>query len=349
MKFASYIFKKIIYCWVILFLSFVAVYAQNIDKISTRCRSPYQSQYASILATGNGDITYTPCPTRSSIFTGNVDFTGATVIGIGNVSGTGTANYIPRWIAANTIGNTPFSWNGTTYLWNNTALNSTYTTTFTPSSTVGIFTVGTSQNYFSHALSNSTFSVNDAVTANNIYLRFNNQTKRFTIAEVGSSQTLDFDFGSEIFNVNTNQNITLTGGASVVSIASAGIEITSNNQALNLNSGTNVTGIGDTTGTGNSVNFKVEDGNQFFTFTNGAFVVNNSCVGFVVLDAAGVGDISAVPCFVIVQGSTTPYVFATPKQSTTGIIYYDGAGSVRSNAGLTDAGKEIQYWIVGKP
>lgn len=60
------------------------------------------------------------------------------------VTGTGTTNFITRWTngAGGVIGNTPNSWDGTKYVWNNTALNANFRTEFTPSTGAGLFYVG---------------------------------------------------------------------------------------------------------------------------------------------------------------------------------------------------------------
>lgn len=112
-------FKKILFTIVFSLLFANGFHAQSINKISTRCQSPNNSVFASIVASTAGDIIHTPCPSRSSIFTGLVDFSGATVTGV--VTGSGTINFVPRFTAASVIGNTPFSWDGTVYTFQNTA------------------------------------------------------------------------------------------------------------------------------------------------------------------------------------------------------------------------------------
>lgn len=56
--------------------------AQTGPQIRQRCQSPYSSIYGIINITAVGDIRYTPCPTMTSLFFGNVDFSGATVTGL---------------------------------------------------------------------------------------------------------------------------------------------------------------------------------------------------------------------------------------------------------------------------
>lgn len=128
----------------ILFILAICVsgtYAQAIDNITRRCKAPNNSVFGKVLVTAIGDIVHTPCPARASIFTGNVDFTGATIVG-GFVSGSGTLNFIPRWSGATALTNTPFSWDATSYVFENTALNAEFRLELTPSVAGGSFRVG---------------------------------------------------------------------------------------------------------------------------------------------------------------------------------------------------------------
>ena len=68
--------------------------------------------------------------------------------GGGGVTGSGTTNFIPRFTAASVIGNTPFSWNGTTYTFQNTGLTSTFPFSFNPTSGAGTFSAGASASSF---------------------------------------------------------------------------------------------------------------------------------------------------------------------------------------------------------
>jgi hypothetical protein len=55
---------------VILFCCFVS-YGQQINRIQSRCPSPYQLTKSQVSANANGDILYIPCTGQSSIFSGN--------------------------------------------------------------------------------------------------------------------------------------------------------------------------------------------------------------------------------------------------------------------------------------
>lgn len=87
--------------------------AQQVGRLSGRCQSPYRAIYQSIEAVAAGDLVYTPCPTRSSIFTGNVDFSGATVTGL--ISGSGTAGYVPVFQSDTSIIASPLEYSSGVY------------------------------------------------------------------------------------------------------------------------------------------------------------------------------------------------------------------------------------------
>lgn len=129
--------KKLLLLLIFL-LSVLCIHAQNPSGLQAKCANALT--YTNVQINRLGDIVFTPCGARSSIFNGNVDFSGATVTGV--VSGSGTTNFIPRFTAASVLGDTPFSWNGTLYAFNNTALNAAFTMDFTPHATLGLFRVG---------------------------------------------------------------------------------------------------------------------------------------------------------------------------------------------------------------
>lgn len=59
---------------------FTIVNGQQIDKITRKC--PTSNVYSTVLITNTGDVDATPCPTRTTRFNGNVDFTNATIQGL---------------------------------------------------------------------------------------------------------------------------------------------------------------------------------------------------------------------------------------------------------------------------
>lgn len=138
--------KKILLAILFTLLIMASFNAQTLTTIGGRCPSPNQNSFGQINFFGspNGDLDVRPCTTGATIFHGAVNFTDATIVLPGFVTGSGTTNFIPRWTngAGSVIGNTPFSWDNTIYKWQNTALNNNFVMEFTPSSTVGLFTVG---------------------------------------------------------------------------------------------------------------------------------------------------------------------------------------------------------------
>lgn len=133
------------------------VHGQNINKISSRCPVP-SLFYSSVFAKGDGSIYYDPCPASSNIFSGIVDFSGATVIlpgGGSPVSGSGTTNFLPIWTngSSGILGDSPINWNGSRYNFNNTAGTAEFIMELLPASNnsayfkVGDYTT-TPTNYF---------------------------------------------------------------------------------------------------------------------------------------------------------------------------------------------------------
>jgi hypothetical protein len=94
--------------------------AQAIDKITRRCPAPNSSQYATILVQGNGDITYTPCPGRASIFNGIVNLSGA-IVNLGL-----TDTYIPVANITGGLVDSGLSFSGDDYFFDNLAGNASW-------------------------------------------------------------------------------------------------------------------------------------------------------------------------------------------------------------------------------
>lgn len=203
------------------------VNGQSINKISSRCPSPSLLS-DSVFAKADGNIYYAPCSGFSSIFTGIVDFSGASSVifpgGGAGVSGSGTANFVPRWTSTNVLANTPFSWNGTTYAWNNTALTGTWLLGFTPSSTTtGTFSVGlASQTLLSMTGSTKLVDFN-TFGSSAINARVDNTLGTFTI-QPGDATTGIFE-------------VTGVGGGQINLFGNAGITVRT--LALNMTNVTN--------------------------------------------------------------------------------------------------------------
>lgn len=188
----------------------ITVFSQSPNSIKQQCPLPNRSIYSTVKLTAAGNINYDPCPTKSSIFTGIVDFSGATVTGI--FSGTGTLNHIPRFSGIHSVSDTPFTWNDTIYSWNNNAANAQFRMDLTPSAaSAGIFAAG---------YVNSTRLLITEVTQtidfnrfgiSHINARFDNINRTFTLnAGDGTTGQFLFDGG--------NQLITLGAGSAVIQI-----------------------------------------------------------------------------------------------------------------------------------
>lgn len=252
-------FRSVIFVLVLTVLSVLGTcnfaYAQQINRIQSRCPSPYQLTKSQVSTQGNGDIIYVPCTGRSSIFTGNVDFSGAVITGA--VTGSGTVNFIPRWLTStNNLANTPLSWNGTTYNFNNTALTSTFPLNLSPVSGSGIFNVGdTASAYIALGQATGLAQVKGASG-----LELNSGTGSATIGDTAgagngtqlilddSSNTLTFDnivalslAETNLFNLNRTisggtGNVTIDKPAGTVNFAAAGADIVVTNNLVTANS-----------------------------------------------------------------------------------------------------------------
>lgn len=147
------------------------------------------------------------------------------------VSGATRTNFFPYFNAQNTLAKSPFSWDATLYTFNNTALNSNFKMTLTPSNTTGNFQVGDStsaNNYWllSQSGNSSTFntvnvSIGDTSAAGN--------GTRFTLTDGSGTFTFLNTANTGIFNLtgiaNYQLNRTITAAA------------TTGNQTINKPSG----------------------------------------------------------------------------------------------------------------
>lgn len=293
----------------------VGVKAQQLNTISTTCLSPDQLTKGRINFVRVGDVNYRPCPGRTNFFFGNVDFSGAVIVGgaitslnglttpvqllatgtsgtdfnissatathtfnlptasatnrgalstadwstfNSKVGGSGTANFVPRFTAGSTLGNTPFSWDGTIYSLNNTAVNAQFIMDLTPSVAAGVFRVGdyttTPTTFFT--LTQSTNTINLATTAANGIFDVNtfgssNINARF--ANANSSFTLNAGAGA-------NASFALEGSTNTVTLRGLG--------GMALDSGTGANTIGDVNNNGNRTKLIINDTSQSYTFGN---------------------------------------------------------------------------------
>lgn len=259
--------KAIAFIYALAFVFFVSVaFPQRIDSIGTKCPNT-NAFYSSILARSNGDLTFLPCPTRSSIFTGNVNFTAATVnFGLTN-------QRIPVANINGGLTNSPFSWTGTAYEFQNAAFNAFpngYYLQLTPDSnllTQGRFFVGTATglaHYIESDVANGfiRFSVNDDVgirlddttggvllgdyagEASGYYLSVNARSERFEFLNafavndgtVSYSGVNNFNYQRTIVPTGTTGNVTINRPAGRVNFAAAQANLTVTNSTVTADS-----------------------------------------------------------------------------------------------------------------
>lgn len=304
---------------IFIFATFsISLIAQNPSSIKQRCPSPFGSTYGNITVQASGNINYTPCPNESNIFYRDVDFTNATITGLdlsalGGVTGSGTTNFIPRFTngASGIIGNTPFSWNGTIYNFNNTALTCTFCLNFTP----GIAGAGS-----------------------------------FAVGAVATDARLSIDSGAGGINImesllsttiNTKGGLFIAGDSGGIANATK-IQLNDSTSAIDLISD-GVIQIGDVNGSGGSTLFAVNDNVPAFIFNTGIFRIVNDCAGIATLNGSGEFDLAGTACWSLLQG--TPVILVT-SQDATGILRVDVSGLLISSAGAADTNRLVYYWII---
>jgi len=223
--------KRLIFIILLLFIGLFAtchlVPAQSLNKIAGRCTSPYQLLYSYVEIAANGDINYKTCGNRTHYFTGNVDFSGATITGA--VTGTGTTNFVPIWTGTNTLSNSVIS-------------------QVSGKINFGSDASGVSFGYFD--LPNNDFYLANTLQSN--YVQFVSNTGQFIVR--GSAISLDsIDGSTQIGDVNGIGNstaLTVNDGAGSVTLAASDTNV---QDKLNIKSTSSCAGSG-TIGVGGTVN-----------------------------------------------------------------------------------------------
>jgi hypothetical protein len=262
---------------IMVFLCFAVmdVYPQSSNKLSRRCpgASPNPAN-ALVEVQLDGDVNVVPCSGRSFLFNGSsltgilsslngltaatqlfaaptandtaswssVTATHTLRLPITAVSGSSRTNYFPFFSAANTFAKSPFSWDGTKFLLNNTALNSESTFEFTPSLTgctkFGDYTT-TSTTYFSlcnntnNIVLRATNQLDFGVSGDNIFGRIDQSNGIIAFYNLDQSQYFFWDTVNEDFFVKTEHSIVLnsmTGSFRAGDLGGAG-----NSTALEVN------------------------------------------------------------------------------------------------------------------
>lgn len=141
-------------------------------------------------------------------------------VGKGSLTGTGTMNFVSRFTSPATLGDTPLLWDNTKYLFNNTTLNSEFTASLVPSSTVGRFRVGdfttTPTTYFD--LDNDSFILaTGAGPPNQSYL---------TQSQTGAEWLFSDGFTQTTFNIgNSGVMISTAGAVNILGASSSSFQL----------------------------------------------------------------------------------------------------------------------------
>lgn len=278
--------------------SFVA--AQNINQIRAKCPRVIGG-YGSLLVQANGDINAVPCSGRSFLVNGSP------------VSGgiSGTAGRIPYFATGTTLGNSPFSFNGTNLTYFNQA---DYTSnTFNAS-----FLFDTTGNQLDFAAGGATSGSPNA----NLSLRssgFNLIGKTSNLFAGDSFTFYDYAFSSqwagEIIPSDTVGRVRF------------GDYVTTPTNFIDLDNANNRFTISAT---------QTRISNQI------AIATTSQCVGEAVLDASGTFNIAGSGNTCYASGN---YVFVTGID-TSGILTVDALGVITSSDGVADIANTVRYWII---
>lgn len=371
--------KKTILFTILFFLSFALlncdkVSGQTINQISGRCQGTRNTSTVNVV--NIGDIYYTPCAGRSSIFTGNVDFSGATIIGTGFITGSGTTNFVPRFTGTSSIGNTPLSWNNATYDFHNTLVNATFKMSLTPSAAgIGEFFVGDNLAYlqivdssddifisatlFENAV--NAFRVTDTDYTSEFTLALTPSTTvgRFRVGDYTTTPTnyIDLNQATGTLNLSVVNSMNLTNDVATRFFTLDFTNDTIQSVMNDVSFFTPIFSFGDLSGGsgGNGTRFVLSDSAGTGTFTGNEFQISNSfavasasdCAGQVTLDAAGIFDLKTTGCGFTITSST---VILVTGRNTTGVLTVAGSGfnlgKIISSTGAADSGASVNYWII---
>jgi hypothetical protein len=242
---------------VILFaLTLIGVFAVNncaqsrTNRIYRPC--PNTAVTARVEVQTDGDIDLVPCVGRSVLVNGSP--TSNTI----TFSGTDRTNFFPAFSTETNLARSPFSWNGTTFNWNNLAADSEFKMLFAPSTGAGTFLVGdyedTGQNFFrigqngiltlasswEATLDGPIHMIGDVTgRGNQLYLSINDATNTFSFTSGGLNAAINFGGVSRFLLLRTVTTGGTTGNqiinrpAGTVNFAPAATAITVTNSVVN--------------------------------------------------------------------------------------------------------------------
>lgn len=250
--------NKILAISLLLFTS-ILCHAQGANFIRQKCQSPYGSNYGGITIAAVGDILHVPCPTRASIFSGIVDFSGASIIGISPLTTKGDI-----WGYSTTNTRVPIGTNGQVLTADSShalglkwatpsGVTGTGTTNFLTRWTngaggvignSGLSFTGTLYN-FQNTGSTSTFPLNlSAGTGSGFF-------------NVGESGKAYFEVlqNPQTASLQANNGFTVTSGLALFEVSPLG--------AAQINAGAKVVQLGDFVGAFNQVSFALNDTSKY--------------------------------------------------------------------------------------
>lgn len=268
---------------VVLVLSVFKAHGQSSTSLQRTCPGASPSPATTTVAiTKAGDINLVPCATKKVYISGSA-------LDAITLSGSSRTNYFPFFSTATNLAKSPFSWDLTSYGWNNTTLDATFTMGFTPSKAgVGTFTLG------------------DTDPAGTRYL----------MRETDNYQLIQAPGGS----------INLISSGGLVQIGQvAGLGAAAN---TNINCPNGACTIGDASSAGNAIKFTVDDANSLITLQGPTHFQNLTVKTALILDAFGNVSGTTLTNGQLLIGSTGITPQAGTITAGTGISVTNGAGSI---------------------
>lgn len=162
--------------------------AQSVRKLSTKCPTPNQRTFSTLTMQTDGNINAIPCSGADFLINGVPVSAGS------GITGTGVNTRFAIWTSATNITNAPFTFDGTSYQWTDSAGLSDFNMTFTPTIGAGGFTFGdvaNQVNFFSLSETTSTSQLAARVitlgdisgVANNTLFSLDDVTSRITVTD----------------------------------------------------------------------------------------------------------------------------------------------------------------------
>lgn len=243
--------------------------SQGLNFLKAQCPSPNDQLFSKFILLADGNINAEPCPS------GTFNINGVAVVA-GGLSGNGTANFVPRYLTASTFGNTPFSWNNTDYIFNNTALNAQFTLDLLPSVAGGRFRVGDflttptsfiDLNQTTNSLTLTGISIVDVNSGDGTFragdltplgngtrLTIDDSLHQFRFTDTGATNSATFDLDAGTFSLTDSGVLSFLTMDTVASVFN--LQATN---SLTLNSGIGSIFMGDVNNVANRTKISITD------------------------------------------------------------------------------------------